>query len=221
MKKGKSIYVAAIVFGLVFLLSAPAMASFTPIYQPDASYTGSTINLMAGLAGTDGFTTYSSLSGTGMVVTFNNPLTLQTAPITGSWATWALPPYTESGTPRVLEIPGGGTGGTTLTMTLSAPTTTFGFELEPFTYAVYSTTVEFYNGAALVGSIIQAVDGYYGARLFAAQADPFTSVVVHCDDTGGFAIAQLRYNAVPIPGALWLFGPGLVGLAAVKRRFKK
>ncbi len=30
------------------------------------------------------------------------------------------------------------------------------------------------------------------------------------------------YNApVPIPGALLLFGPGLVGLAAIRRRFKK
>jgi len=28
-------------------------------------------------------------------------------------------------------------------------------------------------------------------------------------------------NPVPLPGALWLFGPGLVGLAAMRRRFKK
>ena len=31
----------------------------------------------------------------------------------------------------------------------------------------------------------------------------------------------LTVGAVPIPGALLLFGPGLVGLAAVRRRFKK
>ncbi|MCX5805966.1 MAG: VPLPA-CTERM sorting domain-containing protein [Proteobacteria bacterium] len=28
-------------------------------------------------------------------------------------------------------------------------------------------------------------------------------------------------SAVPIPGALWLFGPGLVSLAAIRRRFRK
>ena len=28
-------------------------------------------------------------------------------------------------------------------------------------------------------------------------------------------------GAVPLPGAMWLFGPGLVGLAAVRRQFKK
>ena len=32
---------------------------------------------------------------------------------------------------------------------------------------------------------------------------------------------RLSSSAVPIPGALLLFGPGLVGLAAMKRRFKK
>jgi hypothetical protein len=28
-------------------------------------------------------------------------------------------------------------------------------------------------------------------------------------------------SAVPIPAALWLLGPGLAGLGAIKRRFKK
>jgi hypothetical protein len=36
-----------------------------------------------------------------------------------------------------------------------------------------------------------------------------------------FVMDNFKYNAVPLPGALLLFGPGLVGLAAMKRRFKK
>ena len=36
-----------------------------------------------------------------------------------------------------------------------------------------------------------------------------------------FAINRVNVNPVPIPGAILFFGPGLVGLAAVRRRFKK
>jgi len=32
-------------------------------------------------------------------------------------------------------------------------------------------------------------------------------------------IAYGQQTPVPIPGALWLFGPGLVGLAGLRRRF--
>jgi hypothetical protein len=35
---------------------------------------------------------------------------------------------------------------------------------------------------------------------------------------GYFAMDNLSYEAVPIPGALWLLGSGLVGLMAVRRR---
>lgn len=40
-------------------------------------------------------------------------------------------------------------------------------------------------------------------------------------DVGGLYYKALDQQAVPIPGALWLLGPGLVGLAAIRRRFKK
>ena len=41
--------------------------------------------------------------------------------------------------------------------------------------------------------------------------------------TGGFwpRLDSITYNAVPVPGSLLLLGPGLVGLAAMRRRFKK
>ena len=40
-------------------------------------------------------------------------------------------------------------------------------------------------------------------------------------DNGAEHAFQLSSSPVPIPGALLLFGPGLLGLAAVRRRFKK
>lgn len=73
-----------------------------------------------------------------------------------------------------------------------------------------------------VGSITQTVNGNADALLFAASSDPFTSVVVQTDRNAlGFAVAEMRYSTVPLPGALWLTGPGLVGLAAVRRRLFK
>jgi hypothetical protein len=34
-------------------------------------------------------------------------------------------------------------------------------------------------------------------------------------------LSGAHIESVPIPEALWLLGPGLVGLAAIRRRFKK
>jgi hypothetical protein len=33
--------------------------------------------------------------------------------------------------------------------------------------------------------------------------------------------ARLDYTTVPLPAAVWFFGPGLAGLAAMRRRFRK
>jgi hypothetical protein len=35
------------------------------------------------------------------------------------------------------------------------------------------------------------------------------------------AIQEVRFSAVPVPGALYLLAPGLAGLALVRRRFRK
>ena len=30
-----------------------------------------------------------------------------------------------------------------------------------------------------------------------------------------------KFNMVPIPGAVWLLGPGLIGIVGIRRKFKK
>jgi hypothetical protein len=45
------------------------------------------------------------------------------------------------------------------------------------------------------------------------------NVTLYARFDGGSAELTAYHNPVPIPGALWLFGPGLVGLAALRRRF--
>lgn len=52
----------------------------------------------------------------------------------------------------------------------------------------------------------------------------YTTIIEFNDNGPGGAAwyeARLTYTAVPLPGAILLFAPGLAGLAAIRRRFKK
>jgi hypothetical protein len=40
------------------------------------------------------------------------------------------------------------------------------------------------------------------------------------DESWGLDNVQVQVSAVPVPAAVWLFGSGLIGLAAVARRKK-
>jgi hypothetical protein len=58
--------------------------------------------------------------------------------------------------------------------------------------------------------------------IFAAELDGRTPGVSGSTDMG-YAIDNVKMEAssVPLPSALLFFGPGLAGLAAIRRRFKK
>jgi uncharacterized repeat protein (TIGR01451 family) len=169
------------------VLEDRTLLSFTPIAQPDAAYTGGTVNLAGSIPG-DGAFVGAVTDGT-ETVTFSSSVGTGTVP--ASWSTWNSPPATESATPRVLEA----IGANSLTLTLSDPASTFGIELEPASFGVSNFTADFYEGATLVGSIAQGVEGNAGALLFGASTDQaFTSVVITADaSAGGFAMAQPRY----------------------------
>jgi hypothetical protein len=60
------------------------------------------------------------------------------------------------------------------------------------------------------GGLITFGSGYYsGSTGYPDQLD------THLYGAGTF-----QYTAIPIPAAVWLFGPGLLGLAALRRRLK-
>jgi hypothetical protein len=186
-----------------------ARADFTPIAQPDAAYTSSTTLIdISGIP--DGTTGITSVTQGPQTLNFDQSLTKASVPI--GWATWGSPPNTESNTPPVLFQ----TTSNTLQILMSLPTTTFGFELQGNGFTINEFAVQFYEGANLVGNIPLFVDGNGGALLFAAMTtdSPFTSVVINNVDgqSGGFAIAQLRFTAVPEPASIAMVAQAIVAV---------
>jgi len=184
----------SVVVLLAGLIVAPATAAtFTPITQPDAAYVASTTKI--DISGLTNYTSYSSITDGTLTVNFSSSLEKR-GPVPTGWATWSSPPDSETANPHVLFT--GGYGATSLTMTLSQPVNTFGFELEPnpFTLEWYTVDFTIMSGPTVIGNITMQVHGSYGARLFAGSVTggSFDQIVINGDRE--FAIAQVRY----IPG---------------------
>ena len=126
---------------------------------------------------------------------------------------------TEGATPRVLDS----FGASVVTLNFSSPLGIFGFEAEPnLIDGPYSITAQFFDGATLVGTISQNLNGYQGARLFAAETttEVFTSIrITAAAGADGFAIARPRYAApVPEPATLTLLTSGIAALMGYRKR---
>lgn len=175
---------------LVLWAAAPALAQFSPIATPDATYTsGTTVIPISAANGT----TLGSLTDGTMTMTLSTNMSAQTVP-GGGWSTWNSPPNAESATPRVLARY---SSLATQTISFSQPTTAFGVEIEPDSFGSFSISVDFMNGATTLGTVTRTVNGSAGALLFAASSTtPITSVVITTPlAANGFALAQLRYRA--------------------------
>jgi hypothetical protein len=76
------------------------------------------------------------------------------------------------------------------------------------------------NGSPI--TLGQGIQTYNIALKGVTEVD-FTSIVQYSGTTPYWLMDNVTYqvSAVPLPAALLLFGPGLAGLAAITRRFKK
>jgi hypothetical protein len=195
MKKLLGIILGVLMLVGLIALPATAAPAFVQITQPDAPYQASTTKI--DISGLTYLSSHSSITDGTLTVSFDT-LMGKRGPVPSGWATWASPPHTETANPHVLI-----TGEANMTMTLSHPVTTFGFELEGNAWANHNYTVDFIlmSGPTTVGTISMIIDGFYGARLFAASVGPgesFDKFVIDGDDISGFAIAQVRYVLAPV-----------------------
>jgi hypothetical protein len=195
----KSILASALSLIALATTGIGVRADFTQIVQPNAAYTSSTNLISLGYIA-EGDSGITSVTDGTQTVSFDLGMT-KTA-IGANWSTWNAPPAVESSTPEVLYQ----VQAETLTLTLAVPSTTFGFELQGDASIISDFYVAFMEGANLVGFVNLAVDGIGGALLFAGSTttSPFTSVIITNTslNANGFAIANLRYTAVPEPASI-------------------
>jgi hypothetical protein len=180
-----------------------AFAAFTTISTPTASYTGSTTLLTLPTPNCLSPFTVSSVSGGGQTVTLSAPMFVRQAgfaPFCG-WSNWGSPPATEGSTPLIVT-----TSSLSMTLTLSVPASTFGFEVTPTQSCPISSpcpfliTATFYNGATVLGTIPLSIDGNGAALEAASSTTPITSVsIAAAAGSNGFALAQLRFAPVATP----------------------
>jgi len=211
----KSILTFAAALFALGIAATTARADFQVIFQPNPVYLSQTTKL----AITDADFTVTSAIGP---IGFSPAVTELTVP--SSWATWGCPPQTEDCTPRVLW-----TGSSeTLTFTLPGGNQALGFEAEPNIFEVEHIIANFYDGAALVGTVNYDINGQAGALLMAADThtNQFTSVTItDTNGSGGFAIGDIRYGTpqsiTPEPASILLFGSGLLSLAGLMKKLRK
>ncbi len=61
-------------------------------------------------------------------------------------------------------------------------------------------------------------DGEFGASAYAGDSGPTSVSTTEGDFSGTYTLHAPLAAPVPLPGALWLLGAGLAGLAAMRRR---
>jgi hypothetical protein len=188
------------------VLSDGSAKAFTQITQPDAAYLSSTT--LIDISSIPDTTVINSITDGTQTVSFGVQQ-VEKLQVGSGWSTWGSPPDTESSTPPILYTD----SFTSLTLSLSNPSTIFGFELQPNPFSVSNFTVEYFDSTpSLLGSLSLSPNGSAGALLSAASdGNPFSRVVITSNSGADFAIAQVRYTSsvpgpIPVLGAASAFG---------------
>ncbi len=118
----------------------------------------------------------------------------------------------------------------TITLTFSQGLYAVGAQIQSDAYGTFDATIQaFDNFGVSFGSFSEVgnsnANGDNSAIFLGVSdtsADIFKIVFTVDGGSSGFAINQLaqRTSPIPIPGAVWLLGSGLVGLAGLRRKFK-
>lgn len=180
---------------------------------PDVAYLGSTtlidISTLSNLA------LLPSVTDGSLTVAFA-PRMMKVS--SGVWASWSSPPFAETSAPHVLFSD----FSNIVTLDLSQPVTTFGFEIAPNPWAPHTFTVDFIDssGPTIVETIVKDAHGFQGSRLVASDLDlPVNRIRI--SGTADFAIAQLRYALgestvavdIEVPGTINQRSRGLIPVA--------
>jgi hypothetical protein len=197
--------VLAFLAGCLLVFGArPAWAGI--ILTPDATYTSNTTKIPLPASGT----VVNSLTNGTQTVTFSSSLQA------GQTENWGILPNVEQVLPGVVLFHANSDD---LTLTLSSPIHTFGFELANTAFASLQVTATFRQGTTIVETDQRTLDAQGNGLLFAGtESSPFDNVVISAPDANkGYAIAQIRYSpnelsAVPEPSGLVLWGIAVAGL---------
>lgn len=215
----KVLLATAMVAGFASQADAAAMYSQFTGWSTAVIFSGQTAS--EGTSAND-YTSTSSISG----LVFNSTLTgisptVEHRTVGSSWGTWQGQPGSNGQTVWFSN------SATSVSATFNAGTflsnkvTAFGFYIEPDPFSVYNISLDLSDGSTLT----QAVSGSGGASFFGWVGDGVTGFTI---DGGGAAFAFgdffegfAKATSVPEPFTLSLFGAGLVGAAALRRKKAK